>query len=202
DSVVSNGLLSQQASANIQYDPAFAPNQQPTTFPHQISNPNLFSAPDISLVDPNFQFPYVLQGSLQIEREIFPDTVVTVGTTWTHGVHLIASSAYDLNLIRPTGQTTYVVCPSGAEEVDDCNGPRVHLPTLDSGLLQEGRLNPNFGQINALISPGINNYNSLFVMAQRRKRRGLALQASYTYSKNLMSQGVDFNNQFDFNNTH
>ena len=31
---------------------------------------------------------------------------------------------------------------------------------------------------------------------------GLALQASYTWAKNIMSNGVDFNNQFDFSNTH
>lgn len=202
NSVVSNGLLSQQASANIAYDPSLPPNGQVTVFPNQITDPNLFSAPDISLVDPHFRFPYILQGSLQIEREILPDTVITVGTTWTHGVHLIASSAYDMNLMPPTGQTTYVVCPANAEEVDDCNGRSITLPTLDSGQLREGRISSKFGQINALISPGINNYNSLFVQAQRRMRHGLALQASYTFSKNIMSQGVDFNNQFDFSNTH
>jgi hypothetical protein len=202
NAVVSNGLLSQQASANVEYDPTLAPNQQVTTFPHQISDPNLFSAPDISLVDPHFRFPYILQGGLQIEREILRDTVITVGTTWTHGVHLIASSAYDLNLVPPTGTTTYVLCPQGAEQVADCNGPQVKRPTLDSGLLQEHRLNPNFGQINALISPGLNNYNSFFVQAQRRFRQGLSFQTSYTLSKNIMSRGVDFNNQFDFSNTH
>ena len=202
NSVISNGLQSQQASASVEYDPTLAPYQQTTSFPHQISDTSLFSAPDISLVDPHFRFPYILQGSLQIEREILPDTVVTLGTTWTHGVHLIASSAYDLNLMPPSGQTTYVLCPPGAAQVGDCNGSRVVRPTLDSGLLLEQRLNPNFGQINALISPGLNNYNSFFAQAQRRFRRGLAFQSSYTFSKNLMSRGVDFNNQFDFSNTH
>jgi hypothetical protein len=202
NSVVSNGLLSQQASANLAYNPALAPNQQVTVFPNQISDPNLFSAPDISLVDPGFRFPYVLQGSLQVEREILPDTVVTLGTTWTHGIHLIASNAYDLNLVPPTGTTTYIVCPANAQQVADCNGAPVVLPTLDSGLLQEHRINSNFGQINALISPGINNYNSFFVQAQRRFHHGMTFQLSYTLSKNIMSGGVDFNNQFDFSNTH
>jgi hypothetical protein len=202
NSVVSNGLLSQQASATVQYDDSRVPNQQVTTFPNQISDPSLFSAPDISLVDPSFRFPYIVHASLQIEREILPDTVVTIGTSWTHGVHLIASSAYDLNLVRPTGQTTYILCPQSAESVDDCDGRQVLLPTLDSGLLQEHRVNPNFGQINALISPGLNNYNSFFVQGQRRLRRGLSFQASYTFAKNMMSRGVDFNNQFDFGNTH
>jgi hypothetical protein len=193
NAVVSNGLLSQQASVKLDYDPNLAPNQQIAVFPNQITDVSQFSAPDISLVDPHFHFPYILQGSLQIEREVLRDTVVTIGTTWTHGVHLIASSAYDLNLNPPAGTTTYTAADTGRSVV---------LPNLDSGLLTEGRLTSNFGQINALISPGINNYNSLFVQGQRRFRHGLAFQTAYTFSKNMMSRGVDFNNQFDFSNTH
>lgn len=202
NAVVSNGLLSQQASALVNYDQSLAPNQQSVVFPNQITNSSQFSAPNISLVDPHFRFPYILQGSLQVEREILRDTVVTVGTTWTHGVHLIASSAFDMNLNAPTGATTYLLCPAGATQSSDCNGRTVTLPTLDSGLLTEGRLTSNFNQINALITPGLNNYNSFFVQAQRRFRRGLAFQTAYTFSKNLMSNGVDFNNQFNFSNTH
>jgi len=202
NAVVSNGLLSQQASVSVNYDTNFAPNQQQTVFPNQISNTTLFSASDISLVDPHFRFPYVLQGSLQIEREILPDTVVTVGTTWAHGVHLISSSAFDLNMNPPAGATTYILCSAGATDPSQCNGRSVVLPNLDSGLLTEGRLTSNVGQINALITPGINNYNSFFVQGQRRFRHGVAFQTAYTFSKNIMSRGVDFNNQFDFSNTH
>ena len=202
NAVVSNGLLSQQASVSLPYDPNRAPNRQIAVFPNQISDPSLFSASDISLVDPHFRFPYILQGSLQMEREILRDTVVTVGTTWTHGVHLIASSAYDLNLNPPTGTTTYIRCSAGTTDPSGCAGQPIVLPNLDSGLLTEGRLTPNFGQINALITPGLNNYNSFFVQGQRRFHHGLAFQAAYTFSKNLMSHGVDFNNQFDFSNTH
>ena len=193
NSVVSNGLLSQQASVSLDYDPTLAPNQQIAVFPNQVSDPSLFSAADISLVDPHFKFAYILQGSLQIEREILPDTVLTIGTTWTHGVHLEASSAYDLNLNPPVGTTTYIATDTGRTVV---------LPNLDSGLLTEGRITSAFQQINALISPGINNYNSLFLQAQRRFRHGLAFQTAYTFSKNMMSRGVDFNNQFDFSDTH
>jgi len=203
NSVISNGLLSQQASVSLDYDPTLSPIQQQAVFPNQVSDPALFSAPDISLVAPNFKFAYILQGSLQIEREILPDTVLTVGTTWTHGVNLESSSAYDLNLNSPAGTTTYVLCPAGATDPSQCAGGKsVLLPNLDSGLLTDGRLTSNFGQINALISPGVNNYNSLFVQAQRRFRHGLAFQTAYTFSKNLMSRGVDFNNQFDFSDTH
>jgi len=202
NAVVSNGLPSQQASVLLNYDSTVAPNQQVAVFPSQITDASQFSASAISLVDPHFHFPYVLQGSLQIEREILSDTVVTVGTTWTHGVHLIASSAYDLNLNPPEGTTTYTLCSAGAADASGCTGRSIVLPTLDSGLLTEGRLTSNFSQINALITPGINNYNSFFIQGQRRFHHGLAFQTAYTFSKNIMSRGVDFNNQFDFSNTH
>jgi Carboxypeptidase regulatory-like domain len=202
NAVVSNGLLSQQASVSLDYDSIVAPNQQVAVFPNQVIDPSLFSAPDISLIDPHFRSPYILEASLQVEREIAPDTVLTIGTTWSHGVHLIASSAYDMNLMPPTGTTTYILCTSGAADPSGCNGRRVVLPNFDSNLLTEGRINPNLGQINALITPGLNNYNSFFVQGQRRFRHGLAFQTAYTFSKNLMSNGVDFNNQFNFSNTH
>ena len=202
NSVVSNGLLSQQASVSVDYNPDVAPNEQTAVFPNQITDTSQFSASDISLVDPHFHFPYILQGSLQVEREVLPDTVVTIGTAWTHGVHLLASSAYDLNLNPPEGTTTYILCAPGVTDGDLCNGRSVVLPNLDSSRLTEGRVSSSFKQINALVSPGINNYNSFFVQGQRRFRHGLAFQTAYTFSKNIMSRGVDFNNQFDFKNTH
>jgi Carboxypeptidase regulatory-like domain len=208
NSVIANGLASQQASASTVYNPALAPNQQTPSnnagntfgpsFPNAITDLAFFAArSDVSIVDPHFRDPYVLQSSLQIEREIFADTTLSVGTMWTHGVHLISSSAYDLNLMPPTGTTSYCISPDGAT----CSSQPTTLPNLDSGLLQEGRINPNVGQINALISPGINNYNSFFAQLQRRFRQGVGFQASYTFAKNLMSNGVDFSNQFDFRNT-
>ncbi len=201
NSVVTNGLSSQQSSASITYDPTLPPNQQGTVFPSRINDPSLFSAPNVSLISPNFHDPYILQSSFQIEREILPETTLSAGTMWTHGVHLISGSAYDLNLRRPVGTTAYVVCPAGTT-LAPCSGQQITLPNLDSGLQQEGFINPNVGQINALITPGINNYNALFAQLQRRFHRGIAMQSAYTFSKNLTSRGVDFNNQFDFSNTH
>jgi hypothetical protein len=202
NAVISNGLPSQQSSVSVSYNGS-APNQQLPTFPNILpANSPLFQAsPDISLVSPQFKVPYILQASLQIEREIFKDTTLSIGTMWTHGVHLLSGSAYDLNLNPPQGTTTYIVCPPGTTTAP-CTGQTIILPNLDNGLLTEGRINPNFGQINELISPGQNDYNSLFVQLQRRMSQGLSLQFSYTFAKNIMFDGMDFNNQFDFSNTH
>jgi len=202
NAVVSNGLASQQSSVSISSD-AGSPNQQLPTFPNTLpSNSPLFQASsDISLVSPQLRAPSILQASLQFETEILPNTTFSLGTLWNHGVHLLSGSAYDLNLNPLEGTTTYVVCGSGAIAAP-CTGRRITLPNMDNGLLTEGRINNGLGQINELISPGQNDYNSLFTTLQRRVARGLSLQASYTFSKSMMRDAMDFNNQFDFSNTH
>jgi hypothetical protein len=201
NAVVSNGLASQQSSVSINYSGG-APNQQSPMFPTILpSNAPLFSASeDISLVSPQFQVPYILESSLQIEREIFENTTLSIGTIWNRGVHLLSGSAYDLNLNPLQGTTTYIVCPPGTV-TGPCSGRTITLPNMDNGLLTDGRIDPNLGQINELISPGQNQYNSFFVQLQRRMSNGLLMQFSYTFAKSLMRDGMDFNNQFDFGNT-
>jgi hypothetical protein len=73
---------------------------------------------------------------------------------------------------------------------------------MDNGLLADGLVSTQLGQIQELISPAQNHYNSLFVQVQHRMSHGLALQFSYTFAKSIMLDGMDFNNQFDFGNTH
>ncbi len=201
NTVVTNGLPTQQTSTLQFFDPSLPPNQQTPTFPNAISNPAFFlPSSNISLVHPGFRTPYVLNASVEVEHQLATSMTLSVGTMWTHAVHLISSSAYDLNLQPPTGTTTYIVCPPGTISVP-CAGPQIVLPNLDSGRLHEGFITPNLGQINALISPGLNHYNSLYVQLQRRMSSGFALLASYTFSRNVLFHGADFNNQFDFSNT-
>ena len=203
NAVVSNGLASQQSSVSASYNPALPPNQQVPMFPSVLpGNSPLFQAsPDISLVSPHFRVPYVLQASLQIEQQLSEHTTLSVGTMFAHSLHLLSGSAYDLNLNPLQGTTTYIVCPPGTTTAP-CNGQTITLPNMDNGLLTEGRINPNLGQINELISPGQSYYNSLFVQLQRRMSQNLTYQFSYTFAKSIMLDGMDFNNQFDFSNTH
>jgi hypothetical protein len=202
NAVISNGLASQQSEVSATYDGG-VPNQQAPTFPDILpsDSPLFQGASDISLISPQFRVPYILQASLQVEHEIAENTTLTVGTMWNHGVHLLSGSAYDLNLNSPQGTTTYVVCPPNPA-ILPCNGPSYVLPNMDSGLLTEGRIDPNLGEINELISPAQNYYDSLFFQLQRRMLRGLSLQVSYAWAKSIMLDGMDFNNQFDFSNTH
>jgi Carboxypeptidase regulatory-like domain/TonB dependent receptor len=202
NAVISNGLASQQSSASTSYDGG-PPSQQSPTFPNILpANSPLFqSSQDISLVSPQFRAPYILQASLQIQAQIVENTTLNIGTMWNHGVHLLSGSAYDLNLRPLQGTTQYIFCPPNVAQLP-CGGWVITLPNMDSGLLAEGYINPDFGEINELISPGLNHYNSLFVQLQRRISRGLAMQFGYTFAKSIMLHGMDFNNQFDFSDTH
>jgi hypothetical protein len=202
NAVISNGLPSQQSEVSASYTSG-APDAQTPTFPSILpENSPLFTAsPDISFISPHFRVPYILQASLQIEREIAENTTVSIGTMFNHGVHIISGSAYDLNLFPLTGNTTYIVCPPSTTSAP-CNGPTYTLPTMDSGLLTDGYISSSLGQIQELISPAQNYYNSFFVQLQRRMIEGLSLQFSYTFAKSMMLDGMDFNNQFNFDNTH
>lgn len=206
NSVITNGLASQQSSRFHRFDGTLPPNQQTPTFPSILSSTGGFrAASDVSIVSPGFKTPYVLQSSLEIQRELFANTTLAVGTMWTHAVHLIASSAADLNLLAPVGTTTYIVCPRGTFSVAKpavCTGPTFVQPNLDNGLLSDGAIPTFGGEVNALISPGLNHYNSFYVQLQRRAARGLSLMTSYTFSKTMQGDGADFNNQFDLRNTH
>jgi len=202
NSVITNGSATHRKDALALFDVAQPANQQSPTFPNTLSNAGPVSPSNISLVDPHFRTPYVLAASLEVQKNLSSTTAVSIGTMWTHGIHLISSTAYDLNLKRPPGTTTYIVCPSGTTAAP-CTGRKILLPNLDAVLLegQEGAITPNLGQLNALISPGLNHYNSLYAQLQRRAAKGLAALVSYTFAKNIQSNGVDFNNQFDFSNT-
>jgi len=206
DSVISNGLPSQQETTFVSFNSSLPPNQQIPTFPSPLTNTSSFGpSSNLSIVDPGFRIPYILESNLEIQRELISNTTITVGTMWTHGVHLIASNAFDKNLNAPTGTTTYDICPASVGQSNPttaiCSLGTVTAPNLDNNLLTEGRITSAVGQINALISPGVNNYNSLYVQIQRRAARGLSLETSYTFSKSMQTN-ADFNNQFDFSDTH
>jgi hypothetical protein len=202
NAVIANGLPSQLSEVSASYSTG-APNAQVPSFPQILpENSPLFAAsPDISMISPQLRVPYSLQASLQFETEILENTTFSVGGMWNHGVHLFSGSAYDLNLNPLQGTTTYVVCSSATAAIP-CAGPSISLPNMDNGLLSEGLITSNLGQINELISPALNHYTSLFFQLQRRMTRGLSFESSYTWAKNIMLNGMDFNNQFDFSNTH
>jgi hypothetical protein len=191
NSTQANGV-SQSNLEFFDFSPSTVAANQSPAFPAALpsSNSGFAGGTNIATISSNFKTPSVVNASLQIDQEIAPRTILTIGSLWSHGMHLTASTAYDLNLKTPTGTTTYIL-PSGQTVVQ---------PNLDSGRLQEGLLSSSFGQINALISPGVNNYNSLFMQLNRQVSHGASVLVSYTLAKSTQS-GVDFYNQFNLGET-
>jgi hypothetical protein len=202
NATTTNGLASQRSNLSLNYNSTLPPNAQAVVFPNILpsSSPLFAASANVTVVDPGYRNPSTLQSSLQIEQQLTSAMTATVGSIWVHGSHLISSSYFDLNLKRPTGTTQYIVCPDGTTVVP-CAGYFVTLPNMDSGRLQEGAIDPKVGQIKALISPGNNNYISGFMQLRQQMRKGFSGNMSYTFSKNIASNGADFNDQFDFTNT-
>jgi hypothetical protein len=196
NSTQANGVASQQAGAQLfDFSSTSVASEQAVAFPGALPNTSsAFGAgTNIVTIAPGYKTPSVVNASLQIEQEVAPHTILTVGSMWSHGMHLTSSTAYDLNQNAPTGTVNY--------NIFDANGTLVKTvvePSLNN--LTEGRISSSLGQINALISPGINNYISLFTQLNRQVARGANVIVSYTLAKSTQS-GVDFYNQFDLGNT-
>jgi hypothetical protein len=165
---------------------------QSPSFPSALlpTNPNFAGGGNIVTIGPDTKVPSIFNSSVQIDQQIAQGTLLTIGSIWAHAEHLYSSSAYDLNQKAPTGTTTY----------NFTNGrPSVVEPNLNN--LQEGLISSNFNQINALISPGISNYNSMFLTLNRQVAHGAAVIISYTLSKST-ERRVDFYNQFNLNEAY
>jgi hypothetical protein len=104
--------------------------------------------------------PYVLQYNLNIQREVYHDTVLTAGYVGSRGVNLPAVT----NLNIPQGQ--------------DVNG-RLFFPTTAT------LVNPNFNQLLTRFNGPGSWYNALQLSLNRKLRQGLQFGLSYTFSKNI-----------------
>ncbi len=127
----------------------------------------------------NTHTPYTMEWNLNIQRELFKDSILTVGYVGSHGVHEFA--------------------------LRDANPP---IPTIDaSGVWHFGstRANPNVGTFDESIPDADSSYNSLQVNWVRHFSHNVQAQAAYTYSKcidiadasDVLGGGASFQNPYD-----
>jgi len=141
--------------------------------------------------------PYMEQWNLNIQRELFAGTVLTVGYVGSHGVH-----QFDQINVNPSLTSTSAV--GGCAGGDACATPTGSpcIPTVANGNLSScvfgafvgapfalgavepllPRVNDNYGPLNEAIPEGSSNYDSLQVSLVRQAARGLTMQVAYTYS--------------------
>jgi hypothetical protein len=103
--------------------------------------------------------PRVHVWNLSVQRELWYQTVLTVGYAGSRGVHLLRSN--DVNTALP------IVLSDGTPFIPPATP----------------RQNPNFSTIELKSSDGDSWYKALVVDVRRRWRGGFAAQSSYTWSK-------------------
>lgn len=113
--------------------------------------------------------PYMMQWNVNVQREIFAATSVTVAYVGSRGVNLLAQR--DLNPVTPRtladGTVVYGV-PRGANA---------------AGIAANPRVNPSFSNLTINRPDSLSNYHSLQTSLNRRFSRGLQAQVSYTLSQ-------------------
>jgi hypothetical protein len=105
--------------------------------------------------------PYLQVWNLNVQRELWFDTVVTIGYAGSRGVHLLRSN--DVNIPAP------VIRADGT-------------PFWPVG---QPRPNTAFTTIELKSSDGNSWYNAMILEAHKRFTRGLSAQLSYTFSRNI-----------------
>jgi hypothetical protein len=137
--------------------------------------PNILSAPptgavptrpSIYLFADDYAQPYVQQGRLGFEQELWRNMSLSVTYLFYKGVHL--SRTRDINLPAPTLVTF----------TDPTNAQTFQVPRF---------VNPrplsNYVRVNLFESTGNSEYNALALQLQRRFAKGWQFLATYTFSK-------------------
>ncbi len=149
-------------------------------------------------VQPDMKTPTVISWSLRIERELTPNTALTVGYVGSHGYHeLIGVDANEpIPSICPA-----TPCPSAYPTVDGGANPPV---TIATGFPVSSRLagapvptgsyyipagaakaNPALANTWTWFSFGASSYNALQVDMNHRMSHGVSIRGVYTWSKAL-----------------
>jgi hypothetical protein len=134
-------------------------------------------------VQPNMQTPTSISWSLRVQREISPNTLVTVGYVGSHGYHELIG--VDANEPVP------VVCPASP-----C--PATYPSNFSAGIagtpvpagtyyipLGTPKANPALANTWTWFSEGTSSYHALQIDVTRRLSHGLSFRGVYTFSKAL-----------------
>ena len=137
-----------------------------------LTYPNIFTAPpttggvnpSLYLFAKDYAQPYIQQGRLGIERELFANTSLSVSYLFFRGVHI--SRTRDINLAPPVPTT--VTDPAG-QQFTVLRHPAA-------------RPIPGFARISLFESTADSRYSALAMELKRRFTRGLQFIAAYTFS--------------------
>ena len=124
--------------------------------------------------DRHFRLPVVQQASLAIEHRLFAET--TVSATYLLNLDRQLEGSTDIN-IAPSTSAEIFQLQGGTNSVGVQNGESFLIPVYRQ------RISTLFGPITDILSNVNGSYNGLTVALDHRSRHGLAVRASYAWSK-------------------
>ena len=180
--------LGYRADQNAPFNPTYTIASGSIANLHLPINPSAPPAAGAMLVpggvQPDMQTPTVISYSLRVERELSPNTSLSVGYVGSHGYHELIG--VDANSPMP------VVCPASPCPAIFPNaavwGALAGTPVpAGTFFVAPGTKKPNPAMANTWtwFSEGNSSYNALQVDLKRRFNHGLAIRGVYTWSKSL-----------------
>ncbi len=194
--------LGYRADQNAPFNPVFTIANEPvSSLPINPSAPTPAAARLVpGGVQPDMKTPTLISWSARIDRELSPNTSLTIGYLGSHGYHELIG--LDANIPVPT------ICPASpcpavyptfdpSQPVTATNSPNIGFPIgsplagkpvpAGSFFIPVGaaRVNPNLAQTWTWFSLGTSSYNALQIDVRRRFSHGWTFRGVYTFSKAL-----------------
>jgi hypothetical protein len=139
----------------------------------------------------NFKTPYLYQYSLEVQRQVMSNLVVSIAYVGSRGKHLV--ERFEGNTPIPIVLPGNVPCNTGAVSATN--------PILPAGTLctpkTATRRNSNWDAMQTRTLNGLSWYDSMQLSVQRRFSAGLQVQATYTWSKSLDTSAGLFSEEAD-----
>jgi hypothetical protein len=142
--------------------------------------PSTGGRPSLQSMDYDIGSPYVFQYNLTAQREILPNTALTVAYAGSRGNHLLLIRG--ANVKEPTLLSDGRKC---FNFLDSAGNPNPNCPTGPLAVR-----NPNFGHDGRQSAWAQSFYNSLQVKLDRRFAGGIQFGVAYTFSK-IIDEGWD-----------
>jgi hypothetical protein len=194
--------LGYRADQNAPFNPVFTIANEPvSSLPINPTAPTPAAARLVpGGIQPDMDTPTLISWSARIERELSPNTSLTIGYVGSHGYHELVG--LDANIPAQT------ICPAApcpavfptfdpSLPVTATNSPNIGFPIgsplagkpvpAGSFFIPVGapRANPALAQTWTWFSIGTSSYNALQIDIRRRFSHGLSFRGVYTFSKAL-----------------
>ena len=195
-----NGKTSIRSGYGIFYDTALVGILQQNVFANpplvqsitisgtKLDNPTA-GAPVVSLAPlalrgtpVDLQTPYSQQWSLDVQRQIGKDVIVTAGYVGSKGTNLIG--VIDINQVRPGAAAAAGLVPASGYVIAGTATARLNALRPYRG----------YTAVNTIQSWFNSNYHSLQVSAQKRFSSSSMMNLAYTWSRSLTDNGSDRSN--------